>query len=92
MRRIFLAALLLGATPSLADESAIRLKEAPGVDAVRDNCAACHSLDYPIANSGFLDEKGWDGVVTKMIRSFGAPIDETDARKIVDYLSRNYGK
>lgn len=92
MRSIFLAALVVGAAPALADESAIRLKDAPDADVVRNNCAACHSLDYPIANSGFLDAKGWNGVVTKMIKTFGAPIDETDAKKIVDYLSKNYGK
>ncbi len=92
MRQMYLVALLLAATHATADESAIKLKEAPGADAVRANCAACHSLDYPIANSGFLDAKGWDGVVTKMVKTFGAPIDAADARTIVDYLSKNYGR
>jgi sulfite dehydrogenase (cytochrome) subunit B len=33
----------------------------------------------------------WDGDVTKMIKAFGAPIDEADAKVIADYLKKNHG-
>lgn len=92
MRIILALGLALAATTSHADESAIKLKPGPGMDAVVNNCAACHSLDYPVTNSPFLDGKGWDAEVTKMIKVFGAPIDESDAKAIKDYLTRNYGK
>ena len=53
----------------------------------------CHSLDYIPMNSLFLDRKGWEASVTKMIKVMGAPIPEADdAAAIVDYLARNYGK
>jgi sulfite dehydrogenase (cytochrome) subunit B len=92
MRLAIALALAVAKTPALADEFAIKLKDAPGVDVVSRNCAACHSLDYPIANSAFLDAKGWDAEVTKMIKVFHAPIDDADAATIKDYLTKNYGK
>ena len=33
------------------------------------------------------DAKQWDGVVTKMLKVYGAPISEADAKAIVEYLS-----
>jgi uncharacterized protein (DUF697 family) len=33
----------------------------------------------------------WDAEVTKMIKAYGAPISDADARDIVEYLSKNYG-
>jgi hypothetical protein len=77
---------------ALADESAIRLKDDPKRDLVVGNCVMCHSLDYIPMNSPFLDAKGWDATVTKMINVMGAPIKPADAKEIVDYLSRNYGR
>ena len=52
----------------------------------------CHSLDYIQMNSPFLDRKGWEASVNKMIKVMGAPIAEPDAQDIVDYLAGNYGK
>ena len=92
MRHAIALAAVLSCTPAVADEFAIRLKDAPGVETVKNNCAACHSLDYPVTNSGFLDAKGWDAEVAKMIKAFGAPIDDKDAATIKDYLTKNYGK
>jgi hypothetical protein len=40
----------------------------------------------------FLDRKGWEGSVNKMIKVMGAPIRGEDVPAIVDYLARNYGK
>ena len=91
MKPVLLLSLLLAA-PALADESAIKLKDAGGRDLVERNCIACHSLDYIPMNSPFLDRTGWEGSVTKMIKVMGAPIPADDVPGIVDYLVRNYGK
>ena len=91
MKPMLLLSLLLAA-PALADESAIKLQDAAGRDLVERNCIACHSLDYIPMNSPFLDRKGWEGTVTKMIKVMGAPIPADDVPGIVDYLVRNYGK
>jgi len=82
----------LVAAPARADEFSIKLKPGAGGDAVKNNCAACHSLDYILMNAGFLDAKAWDAEVNKMIKAFGAPVDEADAKAIKDYLAANYGK
>ena len=74
-----------------ADEKPVQLKNAPGLDKVERNCASCHSLDYVLMNSPFPNATVWDATVTKMIKAFGAPIDETDAKAIADYLKKNYG-
>ena len=91
LRTILACALALAATAAFADEAAIRLKDGPGREAVLNNCAACHSLDYIQMNSPFPDAKLWDAEVTKMIKAFGAPIDDADAKAITDYLVRHYG-
>ena len=77
--------------PARADEKPVELKKAPGVDKVEGNCAACHSLDYIKMNSPFMNAATWDAEVTKMIKAFGAPIDENEAKVIADYLKKNYG-
>ena len=83
--------VVLFAAPAVAEEKPVELKQAAGRDAVEANCAACHSLDYIQMNAPFLDAAGWDAEVTKMIKTFGAPIDDADAKAIADYLKANYG-
>ena len=92
MRAIAIAVFAaLIALPAAAEEKPIALKEAPGVDKVESNCAACHSLDYIQMNSPFPSAAVWDAEVTKMIKAFGAPIDGADANTIAEYLKKNYG-
>jgi mono/diheme cytochrome c family protein len=89
----WIVAVALGAAGvAFAAQENVTLKEGAGMDKVRANCVACHSLDYIPLNSPFLDEKGWDAVVTKMQKAFGAPIKEEDRKPITEYLSRYYGK
>jgi len=85
----FAAALLTGAAH--ADDLVVKLKQAPGVDKVENNCAACHSLAYIPMNSVYLNAAGWDAEVNKMIKAMGAPIDDADAKAIAEYLKKNYG-
>ena len=88
----FVVALALAAGIVVAQERRVELKDGPGRAQVEANCNSCHSLDYVLMNSVFLDRVGWDASVTKMIRAFGAPINADDAKTIVDYLAANYGK
>jgi cytochrome c5 len=90
--RTILALMVLAAAPALAQESQLRLRDGPGRQLVEANCVMCHSLDYIPMNSPFLDRKGWEASVNKMIKVMGAPIAEADAQKIVDYLAAQYGK
>ena len=75
----------------LPDETAA-FKPGPNLDVVQNNCTACHSADYintqprgPKFNKDF-----WQAEVTKMIKVFGAPIDDADVSKIVEYLAQTY--
>jgi sulfite dehydrogenase (cytochrome) subunit B len=91
--RTLLALLMTGAVQwAAAGEESLRLKDAPGRETVEGHCAMCHSLDYIPMNSPFLDRKGWEASVNKMIKAMGAPIGAPEAKAIVDYLSANYGK
>ncbi|MFO0585415.1 MAG: hypothetical protein U0229_24300 [Anaeromyxobacter sp.] len=92
MRTLIVMALLAAAPAALADEKAYKLKDGPDVALVKANCTMCHSLDYIQMNSPFLDRKGWEGEVGKMVKVFDAKIKPEDAPKIVDYLVKFYGK
>jgi mono/diheme cytochrome c family protein len=87
---IALAATLI-AIPAVAQEKPVELKKAPGLDKVEGNCSGCHSLDYIVMNSPYPNAALWDAEVAKMIKAFGAPISDADAKVIADYLKKNYG-
>jgi mono/diheme cytochrome c family protein len=75
----------------LPDETAA-FKPGPGVEVAQNNCTACHSADYILTQPRNAGAKRdfWQTEVTKMIKVFGAPIDDGDASKIVDYLTATY--
>src|SRR2546425_8272978 len=66
------------------------LPPGPGMEVTQKACQTCHSTDY-IAMQPRGGEAQWRAVVTKMIKVFGAPIPDDDARAIVEYLAREYG-
>lgn len=72
------------------DHEYARLKPGPGGDVAQTQCQACHSTDY-IVMQPRGDAKQWEGVVTKMIKVFGAPVSVADAKVITEYLTRTYG-
>jgi mono/diheme cytochrome c family protein len=78
-------------TYTLPDETA-ELKPGPNLDVAKNNCTACHSADY--MNTQPRGEKFkkdfWQAEVTKMIKVYGAPIDDADISKIVEYLAATY--
>jgi hypothetical protein len=89
--KLQLVCVLFFTLPVFAGENDFRLKEAPGKEVVEANCSMCHSLDYIQMNSPFLDRKGWEASLNKMIKAMGAPVAEGDTQKIVDYLASQYG-
>ena len=74
-----------------ADETQLRLKDAPEAVLVRANCSGCHSVDYIQMNSSFMNRGGWEAEVGKMIKVMGAPIRDEDVATLVSYLTHNYG-
>lgn len=92
MRRIAaVLVLLLAPVAANGEERPVPLKDGPGRDLVETGCAACHSLDYIPMNSPFLDRKGWQAEVDKMVNVMGAPVEAKDVPAIVDYLVAQYG-
>ncbi|HEY8124942.1 MAG TPA: cytochrome c [Methylocystis sp.] len=77
-------------TYSLPEETATALRAGPGQETAQNNCAACHSVDYIERQPPKMGHAFWEGVVKKMIASYHAQIDETDAAAIVDYLAATY--
>jgi cytochrome c553 len=75
----------------LPDETSV-FKPGANLDTVQNNCTACHSADYvrtqPRGEKFRRDF--WAAEVTKMIKVYGAPIEDADVGKIVDYLTANY--
>jgi mono/diheme cytochrome c family protein len=98
-RFAFVLLLTAAAMPALAkpinfelpDETAA-FKPGPNLDVVQGNCGACHSADYiQTQPTGPKFKKDfWQAEVTKMIKVYGAPIDEKDVPAIVDYLSTTH--
>ena len=93
MKRTTLAALaMIVFSSAFAAETPVVLKDAPGRVTVENQCSGCHSLDYIRINAPFMNKQTWTAEVTKMIMAYGAPIAQTDANAVVDYLSANYGE
>jgi len=75
----------------LPDETAA-FKPGPNLEVVQNNCTACHSADYinTQPRGPKFKKDFWQAEVTKMIKVYGAPIDDADAGKIVEYLAATY--
>ena len=75
----------------LPDETAA-FKPGANLETVQNNCTACHSADYikTQPRGEKFKRDFWQAEVTKMIKVYGAPIDEKDAGKIVEYLAATY--
>ncbi len=73
-------------------EQTAAFKPGPNLDVVQNNCTSCHSADYvatqPIGPK--FEKDFWQAEVTKMIKVYGAPIDDADVGKIVEYLAATY--
>jgi len=76
-------------TFELPDETA-EFKAGPGIEAAQNNCSTCHSADYINTQPPKKGEKFWSAEVHKMIKTYHAPIEESDTKAIIDYLSATY--
>jgi mono/diheme cytochrome c family protein len=75
----------------LPDETAA-FKPGPNLEVVQNNCTGCHSADYIAIQPRGPKYKAdfWKAEVTKMIKVYGAPINEADVPRIVEYLAATY--
>jgi len=85
------AAIAAPVSYTLPDETAT-FKPGPNVDVVKNNCTACHSADYVQTQprGPKFKKDFWAAEVTKMIKVYGASIDDADVPKIVEYLAATY--
>jgi mono/diheme cytochrome c family protein len=76
---------------TLPEETAA-FKPGPNLDVVQNNCTACHSADYikTQPHGEKFKKDFWQAEVTKMIKVYGAPIEDADVGKIVEYLAATY--
>ena len=76
---------------TLPDETAV-FKPGPNLEVVQNNCTACHSADYikTQPHGEKFKRDFWQAEVTKMIKVYGAPIEDADVGKIVEYLAAVY--
>jgi mono/diheme cytochrome c family protein len=76
---------------TLPDETAA-FKPGPNLEVVQNNCTGCHSADYISTQprGPKFKKDFWQAEVTKMIKVYGAPIDDADVGRIVDYLAATY--
>jgi mono/diheme cytochrome c family protein len=66
-------------------------KPGPNLELVKNNCSGCHSADYVRIQPPAKSRKDfWQAEVAKMIKVYGAPIDEADVPGIVECLAATY--
>src|SRR5437016_5115881 len=67
-------------------------KPGPNLEVVKNNCSGCHSADYVKTQPLNVKSKKdfWQAEVTRMVKVYGAPIDDADVPKIVEYLAATY--
>lgn len=98
--RVTLAFLLLTGTAVAAPrtyvlpEETATLAPGPNAEIAMNNCGACHSSEYIGTQPRNLPNPRafWQAEVVKMKAAYGAPLDDADIPKIVDYLVQTYGK
>jgi sulfite dehydrogenase (cytochrome) subunit B len=70
----------------------VEFKPGPNLEIVQSNCTGCHSADYVQTQprGPKFKQEFWQAEVTKMIKVYGAPIDDANIKKIVEYLAQTY--
>ncbi|MBI5767933.1 MAG: cytochrome c [Verrucomicrobia bacterium] len=63
----------------------------PGYATAVAMCSTCHSADYARIQPPTMARAAWKANVTKMQKTFGAPIADDAIDPIVDYLVKTYG-
>ena len=65
--------------------SETHLPEVTGAETFKMNCVTCHSARYVEMQPEF-PRKTWEKIVDKMVKSYGAPVSDSSAKTIVDYI------
>ena len=106
MKRVFVLGIatlvafaLAGVAITRADPSASitlpppdnALKDGPNLALAQGRCLICHSADY-IYTQPPLTKAQWTAEMTKMQKTYGAPITDADIPLLVDYLMSQNGK
>jgi len=95
-----LGVLLLGGAISAADsqvhsivvpQDEPKLPEGAGRQEFVAQCRTCHSSRYVTSQPAFT-RKAWEAEVTKMMKTYGAPVPPAQVSSIVDYLVILNGK
>ena len=76
---------------TMPGDLSFQFKTGAGSLAATTYCLTCHSSAY-VSTQPVLDKAHWEAEVTKMRKAYGAPIPDTAAETIVDYLTATYGK
>jgi len=66
-------------------------KPGPNAALAQAKCVICHSADY-VYTQPPLTKKQWTAEVTKMQKTYGAPLSDDDIAPLVEYLMSQNGK
>jgi hypothetical protein len=69
----------------------VNLRTADGLNELKVSCTICHSLRYIEMQPDFPSST-WETLVNKMRKTFGAPIPDSTADKILHYLVQVKGE
>jgi len=67
-------------------DSDVQFPAGPHADAMNSNCLSCHSAEMVLNQPPMAREK-WQAVVDKMRASYKAPVNDADAKAVVEYLT-----
>jgi hypothetical protein len=67
-------------------DSDVQFPAGPHADAINNNCLSCHSAEMVLYQPPMVRAK-WQAEVDKMRSSYKAPVNDADAKAIVDYLT-----
>lgn len=97
-RTLMIGAGTLGAAVAAAaglkidlPKETVAYKPGPNLELVNARCRICHSADYVLTQPPNLPRATWAAEVTKMKKTFGAPIADSEIDALADYLVKTYG-
>ena len=87
------AATLAGAKEITLPEEKAQLAESPlpGYALATALCYTCHSVDYVLYQPSSTSRAWWKTTMTKMQKTFAAPIPDSAMEPLIDYLVKTYG-
>lgn len=62
-------------------------KPGKGVELANQYCATCHAADY-VYMQPVMNKQKWVGVVNKMKKVFGCPVEDSDIDALASYLTQ----